>query len=161
MTSEAFERLLAPMKAAAAALRDASIEFMLAGGLAVWARGGPGSDHDVDFFVRPDDADKARIALEDAGFSTAIPPEGWLYKAYLDDELIDIIFEPAGLAVDDALFERADAMDVQAVSMLVIRPTDILVTKLMAMNDHNIDFENTLLTRARYANRLSGIASAS
>jgi hypothetical protein len=25
---------------------------MLGGGLAIWARGGPPTDHDVDFFVR-------------------------------------------------------------------------------------------------------------
>ena len=40
-------------------------------------------------------------SLEDAGFRTERPPEGWLYKAYMDDQLIDLIFEPAGLAVDD------------------------------------------------------------
>jgi hypothetical protein len=144
MVSQDFERLLKPMKQAAAALRDASVEFMLAGGLAAWARGGPPSDHDVDFCVRPEDADKALAALGDAGFRTVVPPEGWLYKAYLDDELIDVIFEPAGLAVDDELFARADPMDVQAVAMLVMRPTDILITKLMAMNDHNVDMESPL-----------------
>ncbi len=144
MVSKEFERLLTPMKTAAAALRDASIEAMLAGGLAAWARGGPPSDHDVDFFVRPDDADKALAVLDDAGFRTERPPEGWLYKAFVDDNLIDLIFEPAGLAVDDELFERADHIDVQAVPMLVLRPTDILITKLMAMNDHNVDFESAL-----------------
>ena len=36
-------------------------------------------------------------------------------------------------------------MDVQAVAMLVMRPTDILITKLMAMNDHYLDFESALL----------------
>ncbi len=29
--------------------------------------------------------------------------------------------------------------------MLVMRPTDILITKLMAMNDHYLDFESALL----------------
>jgi hypothetical protein len=145
MVSSDFERLLQPMKSAAAALRDASVEFMLAGGLAAWARGGPPSDHDVDFCVRPADADKAIAVLDNAGFRTEAPPEGWLYKAFLDDELVDVIFEPAGLAVDDALFERADEMDVQAVTMLVMRPTDVLITKLMAMNDHSADYESSLL----------------
>jgi hypothetical protein len=142
---EEFEALLHPMKVAAAALREASIDFILAGGLAAWARGGPGSDHDVDFCVKPADAEKAMGVLADAGFQTERPPEGWLFKAFLDDQLIDVIFHPAGLEVDDTLFERADPMDVQAVRMLVMRPTDILITKLMAMNDHYLDFENALL----------------
>src|SRR3989442_796625 len=124
MVSQEFERLLHPMKVAAAALREAGVDFILAGGLAAWARGGPGSDHDIDFCVRPDEADHALAALGEAGFDKEIPPEGWLYKAHLDGELIDVIFEPAGLAVDDELFSRADEMDVQAVAMLVMRPTD-------------------------------------
>jgi hypothetical protein len=149
MVNQDFERLLHPMKRAAAALREAGVDFMLAGGLAAWARGGPQSDHDVDFCVRPDDAEKALAVLEEAGFDTERPPEGWLFKAYLDDELIDLIFCPAGLTVDDEAFDRADRLDVQAVSMLVMRPTDILITKLMAMNDHYLDFESALLiTRA-------------
>ena len=140
-----FEKLLHPMKRAAAALREASVDFVLAGGIAVWARGGPGSDHDVDFCVRPDDAEKALAVLADDGFDVERPPEGWLYKAYLDGELIDLIYEPAGLAVDDELFARADEIDVKAVRMLVMKPTDILVTKLMAMNDHYLDFEGSLM----------------
>ena len=39
------------LKRSAAALRDAEIPFALAGGLAVWARGGPESDHDLDFLA--------------------------------------------------------------------------------------------------------------
>ena len=39
--------LLATMKRAAAALREAGIAFMLGGGLAIWARGGPERDHDL------------------------------------------------------------------------------------------------------------------
>jgi hypothetical protein len=149
MANAEFERLLHPMKCAAAALREADVEFMLAGGLAAWARGGPTSEHDVDFCLRPVDADKALEVLDDAGFRTERPPEGWLYKAYMDEQLIDLIFEPAGLPIDDEAFARADRIDVQAVSMLVMRPTDILVTKLMAMNDHYLDFESALLiTRA-------------
>ena len=40
------------MKRAAAALRDAEVPYILGGGLAAWARGGPPTEHDVDFFVR-------------------------------------------------------------------------------------------------------------
>ena len=47
--AENFPELLESMKRAAAALRDAGVPYMLGGGLAAWARGGPPTDHDVDF----------------------------------------------------------------------------------------------------------------
>jgi hypothetical protein len=50
--SDDFPELLDAMKLAAAALRDAEVPYILGGGLAAWARGGPPTEHDVDFFVR-------------------------------------------------------------------------------------------------------------
>jgi hypothetical protein len=54
-----FGNLLTAMKRAAAALRDHEVEFALAGGLAVYARGGPETEHDVDFIIREADAQRA------------------------------------------------------------------------------------------------------
>jgi hypothetical protein len=44
-----FDDLLATLKRAAAALREAEVPFLLGGGLAVWARGGAESEHEVDY----------------------------------------------------------------------------------------------------------------
>src|SRR6266540_6192988 len=68
--------------------RDAGIEFALGGGLASWARGGPESEHDVDFLVRPEDAERAQAALADAGMRPETPPEEWLLKAYDDNGIL-------------------------------------------------------------------------
>ena len=73
--------LVATMKHAAAAFRDAEIEFMLGGGLAAWALGGPPTDHDVDFYIREEDAERAVGALSRIGMRIERPPEGWLVKA--------------------------------------------------------------------------------
>src|SRR5947208_15963776 len=89
-----FERLLATMKRAGGVLNEANVPFILGGGLACWARGAPKTEHDVDFLVRPDDAERAQQALAEAGMSTEKPPEGWLLKAYDGDVLIDLIFSP-------------------------------------------------------------------
>ena len=43
------------MKRSAAVLRDARVPFLLGGGLASWARGGPPTEHDVDFLLRERD----------------------------------------------------------------------------------------------------------
>src|SRR3954466_10520540 len=132
------------MKKAAAALRDGEVPFFLAGGLASWARGGPPREHDVDFMVKEADVDRAATCLEAAGFRIERPPEGWLIKAYDGDVLVDVIFRPTGLAVDDEMMERAEEMEVNAVRMRVMAADDILATKLCALTEHSADFESVL-----------------
>jgi hypothetical protein len=132
------------LKKAAAALRDAGIPYLLGGGFAIWAHGGYESDHDIDFVVKPQDADRALEALVEAGLEAAQPPEEWLYKAYDGEILVDVIFAPAGLAVTDELIERGNELEVQAQLMPVMRPDDVLVTKLMAMTEHSLSYESCL-----------------
>jgi predicted nucleotidyltransferase len=132
------------LKRSAAALRDAGIPFLIAGGVASWVRGGPSTDHDLDFLVKPEDADKALNALVEAGFRPERPPEEWLYKAYDGDVLVDLIFNPAGLDVDDELIARGEEREVEAMTMRVIRPEDLLVSKIMAMTEHSINYRSCL-----------------
>jgi hypothetical protein len=136
-----FSAIKATLKKAAGTLRQADIPFMLGGGLAVWARGGPDTDHDLDLMLRPDDAKRALDVLAEEGMEIERPPEHWLYKAYDGDVLIDLIFEPSGLVIDDDIFARADELDVYAVRMLVMPIEDVLVTKLLAMGEHQLDYE--------------------
>ena len=138
-------RLVAAMKRASGAMRDAGVPFMLAGGLACWARGGPQTDHDVDFYVKPDDADRALDALTKAGFRPERPPEGWLLKAYDEDEtLVDLIFSPSGGEVTDEMIERAEEREVMAVRLRVATLEDVMTTKLLALNEQEPDFGSVL-----------------
>jgi Nucleotidyl transferase of unknown function (DUF2204) len=139
-----FEIILRTMKTAAGALRDAEVPFALGGGLSVWARGGAKTEHDVDFFVKPEDAERAQQALVDAGLRADRPPEGWLLKAWDGNVLVDLIFEPRGGPVDEEWFERAEELDVYAVTMLVASLDDVLVTKLLALNEQNLDYSSVL-----------------
>src|SRR5438874_2325586 len=123
------------MKQAAAALRAAEIPFVLAGGLASWARGGPPTEHDVDFMLKPEHVESASRVLEDAGFRIEQPPEEWLRKAFLGDVLVDLIHHPARQQVDDDMMRRADVLEVQAMAMPVLSADDILVTKLLALTE--------------------------
>jgi hypothetical protein len=146
---EGFDDLLATMKRAAGLLRAAGIEFMLGGGLAIWARGGPTTDHDVDFLLRPEDAEAAQEALVAAGFRPEPVPEQWLLKAWDGDVLVDLIFCPAGGPVGDEHFERAGELEVMAVRMLVASAGDVLTTKLLALTEQDPDFKSNLeLARA-------------
>ena len=139
-----FERLLATMKKAGGALQEAGIPFVLGGGLACWARGAPKTEHDVDFLVRPEDAERAHQALAQAGMRTENPPEGWLLKAYDDEVLVDLIFDPQGGPVDDEIFERAEELEVYAMRMNVAALEDVLVQKLLALSEQEPDYSSVL-----------------
>ena len=147
MPSDAtFNTLLDAMKRAAATLRDNEIEFALAGGLAVYARGGTESSHDVDFVLRRDDAERALGLLEEAGFRSERPPEGWLFKVFdEDDSMIDLIFAPNNQpeAVGEIL-DRADELEVYAITLKVMSVTDVLASKLLALKEHEVDYDSVL-----------------
>ncbi len=134
------EPLVEAMKHAGAALRDAEIRFALTGGLACWARGGPATDHDVDFLVKPEDAQKARDALATAGMRPEDPPEDWLLKAHHDDTVVDLIFCPAGGPVTDEMLDRAEEREVMAMRLPVASLEDVLVTKLLALTEQEPNY---------------------
>ena len=142
--SEGFPDLIETMKRAAAALREAEVPFLLGGGLAAWARGGPPTDHDVDFLMRERDVELALDALEAVGMRAERPPEGWLLKAWDGDVLVDLIFAPSGGPVDDSTFARAEKLEVAALPIDVASIDDVLATKLLAMSEQNPDFRQVL-----------------
>jgi predicted nucleotidyltransferase len=139
-----FQRLLESMKKAAGVLNDAGIAFVLGGGLACWARGGPKTEHDVDLLVKPEDAENAQQALAQAGLRIERPPEGWLLKAYDNGVLIDLIFAPKGGVIDDVVFSRAEDLEVHAMRLKVAPLEDVLVQKLLALTEQDPDFSSVL-----------------
>jgi predicted nucleotidyltransferase len=139
-----FEHLLTAMKKAGGVLNEAGVPFVLGGGLACWARGAPKTEHDVDFLLRPEHAERAQQALAEAGLKTEKPPEGWLLKAYDGDVLIDLIFNPQGGPVDDGIFERAEELEVHAMRLKVAALEDVIVQKLLVLKEQEPDFSSVL-----------------
>lgn len=149
MSTGQVEQIKQSLKRGAAALRDAGVPFMVGGGLASWARGGPESGHDVDFFVKPEDADRAWQALGDAGMRLERPPEAWLLKAYDGDVLIDLIFEPSGLEITDQVIEDTEEIEILAQTMKVLSLENLMITKLSCLREHELDYDSLLeITRA-------------
>src|SRR3954464_7214553 len=132
------------LKKSAAVLREADVPFLLGGSLASWARGGPESRHDLDLMIRPADVDRAVEALTKAGLRFEDPPEEWLGKAYDGDTLVDLIFHPKGMEIDDDLIERGEVLSVLGMEMRVMALEDVLVTKLMALTEHSLRYESLL-----------------
>jgi hypothetical protein len=140
-----FDELIEAMKAAAGILQQAEIPFVLGGGLSVWARGGPKSEHDVDLLLRPQDAEQALAAFEAVGWTTERPPEGWLYKAWhANGALVDLIFNPASGPLTDEVIERAPIAEVMAVRISVSTLEDVMTAKLMAITEQEPDYSAVL-----------------
>ena len=137
-------RMLAVLKKTVGVLGGAGIPFALAGSMACWALGGPPSRHDIDLAIRQADAERALEGLEKAGFTIERPPEGWLVKAWHDDVLVDLIWAPMGFRVSEEVLQAARIVNVEGMEMPALSPTDVLTSKLLALNEGHLDFEGLL-----------------
>ena len=141
MPEPTFEELIDAMKDAVGVLQHAEIPFVLGGGMSAWARGGPRSEHDVDFLVRPQDVETALAAFDKEGWKTGRPPEGWLVKAWhRNGSLVDLIYNPASGPITDEVIDRAPLAEVMAVRVHVSTLEDVMVSKLAAVTEQEPDF---------------------
>jgi predicted nucleotidyltransferase len=58
--------------------------------------------------------------------------------------MIDLIYAPSGLTIDDEFLDRAEPLEVHAVQMRVMSANDVLVAKLLAMREHEVDYDQVL-----------------
>ncbi|HEU5474975.1 MAG TPA: nucleotidyltransferase family protein [Actinophytocola sp.] len=142
------DALLRTLARVAKALRDADVPFAVTGGCAVYARGGPATEHDLDLLVREEDVPAAVSALVGAGMRAAEAAEDWLTKVYDGDRLVDLLFRPNERPVTEQTLERAEEMRVGGTLAPVQNATDVLVNKLLTLSEHRCDF-SLLLTIAR------------
>ena len=63
---------------------------------------------------------------------------------HVSADKLDVIFAPSGLELTDDVFERADMISVLAIETPVMALDDVLVTKLMALDEHSVDYGSLL-----------------
>jgi hypothetical protein len=134
------ENLREALKTVAVALKRIDVPFALIGGYAVWARGGPESEHDVDFLIAADDVGRVAESLTEQGLDVVRPPEDWLIKVYTDGAMVDLIHRHSGAPAERSVVEDADLLEVISVQMPVLSATEVLVQKLLALDEHYCDF---------------------
>jgi hypothetical protein len=132
------------LKRTAVALKQGDVPFALCGGYAAWMRGAPEPDHDADFLVTEAESKRAAEVLADAGLEVQQPAEDWLVKVVSGGSFVDVLWRTCGHPVESDLIERSEPLRVLSVEMPVLRATDILVTKLMALDEHYCDFSRML-----------------
>ncbi|CAM4113749.1 hypothetical protein MB901379_04590 [Mycobacterium basiliense] len=136
------------LRCAASALKEHGPRFALAGSYALWAYGAPEPTHDVDIVVAEADAPAAATTLAKAGFGIEHPPEDWLFKAHNGAAVVDVLHRLNGVPVAPDIMDTAKDLVVLAITMPVLRPTNVFIQKLRALDERNCNFA-TLLPAAR------------
>ena len=112
------------------AVEAAGLPYVLMGGFASAALGRERWTHDIDFFVKQQDARRVLAILREAGFDTEETNQEWLYKAFKKGVLVDVIFASADdLYLEDDTLERAQFIEFRGQRFKVIPPEDLLVIK--------------------------------
>ena len=142
--ASAAETLRTALKRSASALKHDGVPFALGGGYALWVRGAPEPVHDVDLVVAEQDVEAAAATLGRAGFEIERPPEDWLFKARWEGALVDVLHNLQGVTVDREYVGRVDEFEVLGLRLPVLRPTEIVTTKLQSLSEHYCDFGELL-----------------
>lgn len=133
-TDELFEVVLADT---VQVLDGENVPYVFMGGIGAATHGRPRWTHDIDVFVRPEDAGRVLRALAAAGFRTEQTYPDWLYKAYKHDILVDVIFKSlGGILLDDEMLERASREQFMGLEVCVMAPEDLLVVKAVVHDEH-------------------------
>ena len=124
------------LRAVAEALSD--VPYGVVGGVASAAYGRPRWTKDIDVFCRADDAELVLDLLGRAGFEVERTNPTWIYKAWRQGVLVDVIFKvKSEIYVDQAMIERIRRIDVEGVDVPVLAPEDIIVAKAMAGDEES------------------------
>jgi hypothetical protein len=123
-------------ESAVAALERGRVPYVLMGGLASAVYGRPRWTSDIDLLVKPEDARRALDALADGGFVTEETNPHWIYKAWRDDVVIDVIFViTGGIYLDDDMLARSRIAAFKGRDARVIPPEDLVVIKAVVHDE--------------------------
>ena len=140
-------------RSALVALTDAQVPFLLGGAFALEHYTAiTRNTHDIDAFVREQDAAPALEALAKAGYRTDLKFPHWLGKAYSGKDEIDVIYcSGNGVArVDDAWFEHSEEGIALGVPVRVIPVEEMIWSKGFVQERERYDGADVIhLLRAR------------
>lgn len=112
------------------ALHAERVPFALIGGLAVSCFGRPRWTHDIDVLIRPQDADEALRLLRAQDFQTERTDPAWLFKAFKEDVMVDLIFFcTGGFYLEKEMLDRLVWRELFGSRMPLLAPEDLLLLK--------------------------------
>jgi predicted nucleotidyltransferase len=124
---DVFIRILEETQQAA---ERSGVPYLFMGGLASAAYGRPRWTHDIDLFVRPDDARSVLEELSASGFKTQETDATWLAKGIKEGVLVDVIFRVSGdIYLDDEVLAHSTVREFKGVRLPVVSAEDLVVIK--------------------------------
>jgi predicted nucleotidyltransferase len=118
------------------AMEASGLKYVFIGGIASGGLGRPRSTHDIDLFVKPEDAQLALQALARAGFRTEKTDPSWLYKGFKEDVLVDVIFKSKGeIYLDAEMYTRSQQAEFHGKQLRLVAPEDLLIIKAAAHSE--------------------------
>ena len=141
-----------------ASVDETGVRYLLMGGIATTALMGHRFTHDIDLFVRPEDADTVLNALEAKEFKTEKTFPMWLYKGFKQDVMVDIIFKSSGeVMLDDEMIGRSKTVNYNGREVRVLSPEDLFVIKSLAFSEHTLTLDPRVI---RHLNDVLAIVRA-
>jgi predicted nucleotidyltransferase len=136
-----------------ASLEDSGLRYAFIGGIASGGLGRPRSTYDIDLFVRPEDAELALRALQKRGFQTERTDPNWLYKAFKEDILVDVIFKSKGeIYFDQEMHKRVITAEYHGRRLRLVSPEDLLIIKAAAHSEATPNHWQDAIALLSYAN---------
>lgn len=130
LDTEAGRRFDVTLFSALDALEQSRASYAIIGGIAASGLGRPRATQDIDLFVRPEDAEAILEVMDRAGFRTERVNPTWLYKAFKENVLVDIIFRSeGGFYFDDEMRERAVKVNYHGRQVPLVSPEDFILIK--------------------------------
>jgi predicted nucleotidyltransferase len=123
-------------------LDRSGIRYCLMGGIAATALGGHRFTHDIDVFVKAEDADEVLDLLKETGFETEKTDPKWLYKGFKSNVMVDVIFQSSGpIFLDDDMIAHSRMVNFNGKKVRALGPEDLFIVKSLVMNEHTISMD--------------------
>ena len=114
------------------AANQSGLPYLLVGGIASGILGRPRWTHDLDIFVRPQDARPMLRVFAEAGFRTEETDPVWLYKAFKREVLVDLIFYgTGGIYLDEDMLAHSRVREFKGYHVRIPSPEDLIVIKAL------------------------------
>lgn len=113
-----------------------ALPYVLIGGAASSEYGRPRWTHDIDLLVMPHHAEQVLVELEQRGFVSERTDHRWIYKAYKNEVMVDVLFRSKGaIYLDDNMIARATFANIGPARVRLIPPEDLVIMKAVAHDE--------------------------
>ena len=132
-------------------LENASIPYIVGGGIAIMAYGRTRDTKDIDLYILDKDRNRALQALASAKFEVDYMPDvHWLCKGFKNGITVDFIMENVGgMHTSEETLMHGFWTRINGVRMHVMSPEDLIVRKIMAMRSERNDWFDCISVLSR------------